>query len=99
VGLDRAAAVLGNAEVLQAELLRGGRHFFERVVAIAGGCMAMERAAQILGFNQSRKFPRGGSLELAAILPQLRRDVIELERAIKVRLFMNRRNWLRNLLF
>src|SRR5438093_10691127 len=33
--LNRAAAVIGNAEILQAQRLSGFGHFFERVVAVA----------------------------------------------------------------
>ena len=57
--LDRAAAVIGDAEILQAELLRRRGHFLERVVAVARGGVAMECAAQIFRLDQARQaFPR-----------------------------------------
>ena len=43
--LDRAAAVIGDAEILQAELLRRRDHFLERIVTIARGGMAMKGPA------------------------------------------------------
>ena len=55
VRLNRAAAVIGDAEILQAELLRGFRHFFERVVTVARGRVAMKRAAQIFLLDQLRQ--------------------------------------------
>ena len=96
--LDRAAAVIGDAEILQAELLRRRGHFLERIVAVARGGVAMESAAQIFRFDQARQRSRGGGLELAAVLAQLRRDVIEIERAIQVRLLANCRDFGRDLL-
>ena len=54
VRLDGTAAVIGDAEILQAELARGGDHFLERVVSVARRRVAMERAAQILPLDQAR---------------------------------------------
>src|SRR5437868_4499924 len=56
--LDRAAAVIGDPEILQAEFLRSRRHLFERVAAIARRGVAMESAAQILRLDEARKFSR-----------------------------------------
>ena len=44
VRLNRAAAVIGDAEILQPELLRRVRHLLERVVAVAGNGVTMKRA-------------------------------------------------------
>jgi len=52
--LNRAAAVLGDAEVLQAKRLRRFGHFLERVVSIARDRVAMKRAAQIFLLDQLR---------------------------------------------
>ncbi len=51
--LDRTSAVIGDAEILQAELLRRRGHFFQRIAAVARGGMAMKRAAQIFRLDQS----------------------------------------------
>src|SRR3954469_11585233 len=89
VRLDRAAAVIGDPEILQTELARGGDHFLERVVSIARRRVAMERAAQILPLDQARQFVLRGRVELAAVLAQLRRNEIEIEGTIQLRLGAN----------
>src|SRR5947209_10154649 len=47
VRLDGALAVLCDSQILQPELLRGGRHFFQRVVAVARDSVTMKCAAQL----------------------------------------------------
>ena len=92
VRLDRAAAVFGNAQILQAQRLGRRRHLFERVVSVARGSVAMESAAQIFRLDQPGQRPRGSRLEFSAVLPQLRRDVIELERAVEIGFLADDRN-------
>ena len=74
--------MFGDSEVLQAEGLRGFRHFFERVVPVARHRVAMKRAAQIFVLNSLRQRMFFGGLEFAAVLTQLRRNEIEVERAV-----------------
>ena len=76
--------MIGDAEILEAELLRGGRHFLEGIAAVTRGRVAMKSAAQIFRFEQARQASRGRRLEFAAVFAQLRRDVIQTERAIEI---------------
>ena len=69
VRLNRAPAVIGDAEILQAERLRGFRHFFERVVAVARDRVAVKRAPQIFLLDQFGERMLFGSLEFAGIFP------------------------------
>ena len=89
--------MIGDPEILQAEFLRSGRHFFERIATVARGGVAMESAAQILRFEQARKFSRGRRFKFTAVFAQLRRDIIEIERTIEIGLFANGRDLLRRL--
>ena len=43
--LNRAAAVLGDAQVFETERLSRLGHFFQRVVTVTCDCMAMKCAA------------------------------------------------------
>jgi len=95
--LDRAAAVIGDPEILQAEFLRRRGHFFGRIATIARRGVAMESAAQILRLDEGRKFSRGRSFKFAAVFAQLRRDIIEIERTIKIGFLANDRDLLRRL--
>ena len=52
--LDRAAAVLGDAEVFEAKRLRGLRHFLKGIVTVARSGVTMESAAQIFFLDQAR---------------------------------------------
>ena len=58
----------------------------------------MKSAPQVFRFDQARQLPVRRRLKLAAVLAQLRRDVIQIERAIQFRLFADRWNLLRRLL-
>ena len=82
VRLDRAATVIGDAEIIQTELLRGFRHFFETVVTIAGAGVAMKCAAQIFLLDQLWDGMFLGGFKFTAIFPQLWRNEIEINRAI-----------------
>src|SRR4029077_16127134 len=53
--LDRAAAVVRNAEILEAQLLRRRRHFLERIAAVARRGVAMKSAAEVFRFDQTRQ--------------------------------------------
>ena len=69
VRLNLAAAVIGNAEILQPERLCGFRHFFKGVVAVARQRVAVKRATQIFLLDQFRNRIFLGGFELAPILP------------------------------
>ena len=83
--------MIGDAEILQAEFLRGLGHLGERAAAVARGGVVVESAAQILRLDEIGQrvlFRRG---EFAAILAQLRLDVIETERAVEIALLVDLR--------
>ena len=90
--LDRAAAVLGDAEVFEAKRLRGLRHFLKGIVTVARGGVTMESAAQIFFLDQARQRMIGRRFKFAAIFAQLRRNKIEIEGAIKFHFIANLRN-------
>jgi hypothetical protein len=66
--------MLGNRDVLQAELPRGFRHLADAVVAVGCRGVHVQVAAQVVAGNQLRQTASPGRLDLAAILPQLRRN-------------------------
>ncbi len=84
VGLNRTPAVIGDPQIFEAEFLRGFGHLFERIVTIARSRVAMKRAAQIFLLDQFRQRVLFGRFELAAVLSQLRRNEIEIDRAIQI---------------
>jgi hypothetical protein len=84
-----AAAVIGDAEILQAELFRGGGHLFERIAPVARGGVTMKRAAQIFLLDQARQSTFRRRFEFAAVFTQLRLDVVEAEGAIQLRLIVD----------
>ena len=49
----------------------------------------MERAAQVGQFDQLRQPVRGGGLDLARVLAQLGRDVVQTQRAVELRLVVD----------
>src|ERR1700720_4235836 len=69
VRLNLASAVIGNAEILQAERLRGFRHFFKGVVSVARSSVTMKRAPQVFLLNQFWERMFLGGFELAPIFP------------------------------
>ena len=84
VALNRAAAVIGDAEILQPKLAGGFGHFFDCVVTVACHCVAMKRAAQIFFFDQLQQRIFSRRFEFAAVFPQLRRNKIEIDRVVEI---------------
>ena len=87
--------MIGDAEILQAELLRRRGHFLEGIAAIARAGVTMKCAAQIFRLDQARQASFGGGFDFAAIFAQLRRNEIEIERTIKLRFIPHFRNRVR----
>ena len=83
--------MVGDAEVFKPQLLGRGRHFLERVAAVAGVRVAMKRPAQVLEVEELRQFPLLRRLDFTGSFAQFRRDVIEPERAVKLGLVADRR--------
>ena len=90
--LDRAAAVLGDAKIFEAKFLRRPRHFLECVVPVARDGVTMKCAAQIFPLDQARQRMFFRRVEFAGVFAQLRRNEIEIERAIKSSFVANPRN-------
>ena len=76
--------MVGDAEVLQAEVHRFIGHGFERVVAVGGGGVVVEGAAKLGEFDEPRQRVFGGGFDFAAVLAEFRRDEIEAERAVDI---------------
>ena len=71
--------VVGDRDVPVAELPRGRRHLLDRVAAVRGGGVTVELAADVLHADKFRERPVARRLQLAAVLAQLRLDVLEAE--------------------
>src|SRR5438045_9767806 len=84
MALNGTAAVIGNAQILEPKFLGSFSHFIECVVAVAGDGVAMKRAAQIFLLDELRQGMLFSRFELAAVLSQLRRHEIEIDRAIQI---------------
>ena len=76
VGLEGTPAVVGDAEVLHAQVACRTGHFLESVVAVAGRRVAMEGAAQVFEGQEVGQFVPGCGLDLAEVFAQLGRDVV-----------------------
>ena len=70
--------------------MRGLRHFAQRCAAVAVGAVVVKHAAQVLQLDQMRQFAVQSGLDFAGVLPQLRFDVIEAQRAMDVALLKHR---------
>ena len=71
IGLDRRFRVVGDAEIIEPELMRLVRHLGQRVLAVAPIRVAMERAAQLRPLEQARNFAFLRRLDFAHVLAQL----------------------------
>src|ERR1700730_17552806 len=85
--------MFGNTEIFQSKCLRALRHFFERVMSVARERVAMERAAHIFRLDQFWKAVFFSRFEFAAVLAQLRRNKIEIDRAIELGFIADLRNF------
>ena len=76
--------VVGNGDVLQPPRDRRLCHLPNRVAPVGFGRMHMQIAAQIAAHNQLWQSVFRSCIQFAAVLPQLRRNVIEIERVINI---------------
>src|SRR5438477_10601367 len=88
--LHRAAAVIGDSDIFEAEFLRRRDHFFERIVPVTASGMAVKCSTQIPQLNQAREFPMVRRFEFATAFPPLRRNAIESERGISFGFIIDR---------
>ena len=84
MALNGTAAVIGNAQILEPKFLGSFSHFIECVVAVAGDGVTMKRAAQIFLLDELRQGVLFSRFKLAAVLSQLRRHEIEIDRTIQI---------------
>ena len=68
-------------------------------MAVARARVAVKGAAQIFRFEQARQAPCRRRLDFAAILAQLRRNEIKIERTIEFRFITDRRNFFAGFFF
>ena len=78
--------VVADAEVFEAEFLRGQRHLFQGGDAVAVGRVVVEDAADVRLLDEHREFLFLGDGDLIGVLAQLGRDVVEAESLVDVRL-------------
>jgi hypothetical protein len=71
VGLEGRFAVIGDAEVLQAEIMRGVGHLAQGGAAVAGGGVVVEDAAEVFELHQPWQAAVLRRLDLAGVLTQL----------------------------
>ncbi len=72
--------MVGDAKIIETELAGLAGHLVERVLAVAGGGVAVERSAQLGPLDEARDFFLLGGLDLAEVFAQLGRDVLQAER-------------------
>jgi hypothetical protein len=89
VGLEGRFAVIGDAEVLQAEVVGCLRHLAKGGAAIAGGGVVVKGAAQVFQLDEPRKAAMLGGVDLAGVFAKLRLDEVEAEGAVKITLVVN----------
>ncbi len=92
IRLERRLAVIGDAKVLQTQLMRRLRHLAQSRATIAGGGVVVKDTAQILKLDEAWQTTVLGGIYLARVLPQLRIDEVEIQRAVEFRFIMNRWN-------
>ena len=71
--------MIGDAKIPEAEFHRFAGHRFERVVAVGGGGVVVEGAAELGELDETRQAPLGGGLDFAAVFAELGWDEIEAE--------------------
>jgi hypothetical protein len=91
VGLEGRFAVVGDAEVLQAEIVRGFGHLPQGAAAVAGGGVVVEDAAEVFELHEAREAAVLGRVDLAGVLTQFGSMKSRSERAVHVGLIVNRR--------
>ena len=67
--LSGAAAMVGNSEVFESQLLCRFRHLFDGIVSVARSGVTMKCSAQVLLLEQLRERMFLGSFELSPIFP------------------------------
>ena len=93
VGLKGAFAVIGDAQVLKAEVDGGFGHLAQGSATVAGGGVVVEDAAQVLQLDQIGQRAVGGGFELAVVLPQHGLDVVQPKRAVEAGLVFDGGRW------
>ena len=89
IGLKGTLAVVGDAEVLQAKILSGFSHVFERSATVTVGRVTMEGSSQVRPFDQFGEPAIFRGFKLTAVFAKFRFDVGEAERAVNISLRMN----------
>jgi hypothetical protein len=77
VGLERGLRVVGDAEVLEAEVDGFVGHFVEGGVAIGGGGVVVKGAAELAQLDEARQGVVGGGFDFAGVFAQLGWDEVE----------------------
>src|SRR5438552_18041737 len=77
MGLNRAAAMICDPEVLESQLLCSFRHLLDGVVPIACGCVTMKCAPQVFLLNEFWQRMVLSGFEFTPILSYFRRFKIE----------------------
>ena len=91
--LERAFAVVGDAEVLEPQIDRGSGHLDQRIFPVARRRVAVEGAAQVAPLDEIGEFTLFGGNDLPLVLTEFRRDEIEPEGSVELLLVMDDR-WL-----
>ena len=89
IGLEGAHTVIGDPEVLEAQVESGLGHLAEAVLAVARGGVAMKGPAEVGEFHESGEFPLLGRLDLAEVFAELGLDIIEVEGAEDIGLLLD----------
>src|SRR5262245_15532468 len=85
--------MIGDAEILQPQFASGFGHFFKCIVTVARQRVAMKCATKILLLDELWQRMLFSGFELATVFPQLRRNEIEIDRAIQIGFVAYARNF------
>jgi len=77
--------VVGDAEVVEAQVLGGLGHFFESVPTIGGGGMRVDGAFKVAELNEAGDFIVFGGFDFASIFTECSGDGLESEVGVDFR--------------
>src|SRR6266516_794531 len=73
--------MIGDRAIFVAPTLAGSRHLFDCMTPVAPRAVHLEVASDVIGSHKGGQYTLLGSLDLAAVLPQLRWDPVHTKSA------------------
>ncbi len=85
VGHRERLAVIGDRDVLESGVARGGRHRADVILAVGFRRVHVQIAAQIGALDQARQHMKGGGIDFALHLTHFGRHPVESQRRVHIR--------------